>query len=204
MASYNPPNDILPEFDARNFKTKSKLTIEEANDIYVRFPTAQSDIKLQNTIIENNLIQNDEISIDDTSDRVLITDANKNIVSSNVSSNVFSFLQGLTGNVQTLLTDKPIVYWNNTGEVLTQPNIYFGTVETTSSIDTVNLPKNIPTATRVDIVLAVDSDASIRPGAYLQTRTNSSFSFNCRSFAGTQTARAGITCIWLSVGNDTL
>jgi hypothetical protein len=204
MASYNPPNDILPEFDVNNFKTKSQLTLEDANNIYVRFPTAQSDIKLQNTIIENNLIQNDELTIDDTSDRILITDANKNVVSSNISSSTLSFLQGLTGNIQDQLDDKPIVYWNNTGEVLTQPNIYFGTVQTTSSIDTVTLPKDIPTTTRVDIILAVDSNASIRPGAYLQSRTNSSFSFNCRSLTSTQTAQAGITCVWLSVGNDTL
>jgi hypothetical protein len=179
------------------------VTLEQANEIYVRFPEAQTNIKLQNSIIDGNLIQNNDLLIESTTpDRVLVTDGNKNVVSSNVTSNSLSFLQGLTGNIQSQLPVKPIVYWNNTGEDLTQPNIYFGSVQSTSGTLTVNLPKAIPQSRRVDIILAVDSDSDIRPGAYLRTRGNSSFSFQCRSFDGNQTLQAGITCIWLSVGND--
>lgn len=210
MASYNSPSQNVPIFDTHNFKNKKQLTIDEANDLYVRFPKAQSNIKLQNAVIDGNLIQNDELVIENTNDRILVTDANKNVVSSNISSNVFSFLQGLTGNIQDQLDEKPIVYWNNTGEQITDPVILVGTVQ---SVDTgytiVNLDTSININKRTELVIPIESDISNRPIILISDstttgRTNSQLSFQCRGYiSGVFPLLDDITCLYIVIGEPT-
>jgi hypothetical protein len=213
MASYNPPIQNVPEFDVNNFKTKSQLTLEDANNIYVRFPTAQSDIKLQNTIIENNLIQNDELTIDDTSDRILITDANKNVVSSNISSSTLSFLQGLTGNIQDQLDEKPIVYWNNTGEQIIDPVILVGTApvvaDQPSSFSLISLDTPIKRTIRTELILPLDSNSTDRPVIYstadTNLRTDNQLYFRSQRFAsGPSTIITGINCLYIVIGEPSV
>jgi hypothetical protein len=153
--------------------------MSQATEIYVRFPEAQSNIKLQNSIIEGNL------TIDNTTpEHVLVTDGTNNVVSSNISSNVFSFLQGLTGNIQDQLDEKPIVYWNNTGEQITDPVILVGTTtSSTTAVTTVTLDTQVNTSKRAIIPIPVNSNSTDSPCAYINSNTsNTQFRLDCRTY----------------------
>jgi hypothetical protein len=189
------------------------LTLEQANEIYVRFPEAQFDIQLQNAIIDGNLIQNDELTINSNAqDRILVTDANKNVVSSGISSNVFSFLQGLTGNIQDQLDEKPIVYWNNTGEQIIDPVILVGTTQSDGSgannnYTLVSLDTPINRDRRVELIIPINSNLTDRALVYSAEsttagRTDSQLAFQCRTYSNTFPLLDDITCIYIVIGES--
>lgn len=60
MAEYFPPLEIVPIFDELNFvRPETAVTVDFANNNYLRYPTAQGQETLLDVIVDGNMICND-------------------------------------------------------------------------------------------------------------------------------------------------
>jgi hypothetical protein len=100
---------------------------------------------------------------------------------------VFSFLQGLTGNIQDQLDEKPIVYWNNTGEQIIDAVFLVGTTTSlTTDVTLVTLDTPVKRLKRIVIPIPINSDSTNRPCAYANNlaanNSDTQFALDCRSY----------------------
>ena len=69
MSAYPPPKENLPIYNPTDFEFENiPLTIADAKDYYLEFPTAQGKETLQETIINGSLTCNDVATINDSLD----------------------------------------------------------------------------------------------------------------------------------------
>jgi hypothetical protein len=129
--------------------------------------------------------------------RVLITDSSKNVVSSSVTSTTISYLSGLTSNLQSQLNNKIEVYDNSTGTKVSKPIIYFGTGTSSSSADaTVTFPTAF---TNIFVVIALQV-TDVKRTLAINDVSNASFDFNIFSYEANG-ARSQRSMNWIAIGN---